>query len=90
MASSLALRTKDSIGAVLDPIADKLLMTSSILILSLPQMEFLNTVPRWLMIVIISGDVFILLVSLIVVLMVGWRVFHSDDVWEGQYRHAGS
>jgi cardiolipin synthase (CMP-forming) len=66
---------KTSIGAALDPIADKLLMTSSILILSLPQMEFHNTIPRWLLIVIIFRDVFILLVSLIVVLMVGWRVF---------------
>jgi cardiolipin synthase (CMP-forming) len=66
---------KTSIGAVLDPLADKLLMTSAILILSLPQMEFVNTVPRWLMVIIIFRDVFILLVSLIVVLMVGWRVF---------------
>jgi cardiolipin synthase len=66
---------KTSIGAVLDPLADKLLMTSAILILSLPQMEFANTVPRWLMVIIIFRDVFILLVSLIVVLMVGWRVF---------------
>src|SRR5438067_11810215 len=66
---------KTSIGAVLDPLADKLLMTSSILILSLPQMEFHNTIPRWLVIVIIFRDVFILLVSLIVVLMVGWRIF---------------
>ena len=66
---------KTSIGAVLDPIADKLLMSASILILSLPQMEFSNTIPRWLMITIIFRDVFMLLVSLIVVLMVGWRVF---------------
>jgi len=60
---------------VLDPLADKLLMTSSILILSLPQMEFAVRIPGWLMIVIIFRDVFILLVSLIVVLMVGWRTF---------------
>src|SRR6185503_6704182 len=60
---------KTSIGAVLDPLADKLLMTSSIVILSLPQMDFQNTIPRWLMIIIIFRDVFILLVSLIVVLI---------------------
>jgi cardiolipin synthase len=38
-------------------------------------MELHNVIPRWLVIVIISRDVFILLVSLIIVLMVGWRVF---------------
>ena len=69
------LRQKTSIGAVLDPLADKLLMTSSILILSLPQMEFMNVFPRWLMILVIFRDVFILLVSVVVVLMIGWRVF---------------
>src|SRR5689334_8299830 len=68
-------RQKTSIGSVLDPLADKLLMTSSILLLSLPQMEFANVIPRWLMILIIFRDFFILLVSLIVVLMIGWRVF---------------
>jgi cardiolipin synthase len=66
---------KTSIGAVLDPLADKLLMTSSILLLSLPQMELMTVIPRWLVILVIFRDVFILLVSLIVVLMVGWRVF---------------
>src|SRR5712691_7819429 len=66
---------KTSIGAALDPIADKLLMTSSIVILSLPQMEFHNLIPRWLMVIIISRDVFILVVSLVVVLIVGFRVF---------------
>ena len=68
-------RQKTSIGAVLDPLADKLLMTSSIIILALPQMEFVNQIPRWLMIIILFRDFFILLVSLIVVLMIGWRTF---------------
>src|SRR5206468_4550259 len=68
-------RQKTSIGAVLDPLADKLLMTASILILSLPQMEFHTTIPRWLMIVIIFRDVFMVIVSTIVVLVAGWRVF---------------
>src|SRR5262245_40941725 len=66
---------KTSIGAVLDPLADKLLMASSFLIRSLPQMGFQNAIPGWLLIIILFRDVFILLVSLIVVLMVGWRVF---------------
>jgi cardiolipin synthase len=70
---------KTSIGAALDPIADKLLMTSSILILSLPQMEFHPTIPRWLMIVIIFRDVFMVLVSTTVVLMAGWRVFKPSS-----------
>lgn len=66
---------KTSIGAALDPIADKLLMIASMVLLSLPQMEFQNAIPRWLVIVIISRDVFMLVVSLTIVLMVGWRVF---------------
>lgn len=66
---------KTRVGAALDPIADKLLMTASILILSLPQMGFVNSIPHWLMILMISRDVFIVVVSLIIVLMVGWRVF---------------
>jgi cardiolipin synthase (CMP-forming) len=69
------LRQKTSIGAVLDPLADKLLMIASILILSLSRVRFLTAIPRWLMIIIICRDVFIVIVSLTVVLMVGWRVF---------------
>jgi cardiolipin synthase len=69
---------KTSIGAALDPIADKLLMTSSFLILSLPQMEFHNAIPRWLTIVIIFRDVFMVVVSTTVVLMAGWRVFRPS------------
>jgi cardiolipin synthase len=66
---------KTRVGAALDPIADKLLMTASILILSLPQMGFPNEIPRWLMILMISRDVFLIVISSIIVLMVGWRVF---------------
>src|SRR5919197_2803440 len=50
---------KTSIGAVLDPLADKLLMAAPMVLLSLPQMELRNVIPRWLVIVIISRDVFI-------------------------------
>src|SRR5438105_4935026 len=69
---------KTSIGAALDPIADKLLMIASMVLLSLPQMEFQNAIPRWLVILIISRDVLLLVVSLTIVLMVGWRVFRPS------------
>lgn len=66
---------KTRVGAFLDPIADKLLMTSSVVILSLPQMEFANPIPRWLMIIVISRDVFIMLFTLVLVLIGGFRIF---------------
>ena len=66
---------KTTVGTVLDPLADKLLMVTSIVILSLPQMGFRNLIPRWLTILLISRDVLMMLVALIIVLMVGWRFF---------------
>jgi len=66
---------KTSVGTVLDPLADKLLMVTSIVILSLPQMDFPNLLPRWLTILLISRDALMMLVALIIVLMVGWRFF---------------
>jgi cardiolipin synthase (CMP-forming) len=66
---------KTSVGTVLDPLADKLLMVTSIVILSLPHMGFPNPLPRWLTILLISRDAMMMLVALIIVLMVGWRFF---------------
>jgi cardiolipin synthase len=68
-------RQKTSVGTVLDPLADKLLMVTSIVILSLPQMGLPNMLPRWLTILLISRDVLMMLVALVIVLMVGWRHF---------------
>jgi cardiolipin synthase len=74
---------KTTVGAYLDPIADKLLMTSSVVILALPQMEFANPIPRWLMIIMISRDVFIFLFALVLVLMGGVRVFAPSVYGKG-------
>ena len=71
-------RQKTAIGAMLDPLADKLLMTAAIVILSLPQMGFTNPFPRWLLIIMISRDVFILLMSLLIILTVGWTTFRPS------------
>ena len=71
---------KTSIGTVLDPLADKLLMVTSIVILSLPQLGFANVLPRWLTILLISRDVLMMTIALVIVLMVGWRFF-KPSVW---------
>ena len=66
---------KTSLGAILDPIADKLLMSTSIVVLSLPQMGFPNPIPIWLLLIVIFRDVFILLGGLAFMLTYGFRVF---------------
>lgn len=73
---------KTSIGAMLDPMADKLLMSCSIVLLALPQMGFINTVPIWLMLLVIFRDAFILLGSLAFILTYGFRVFPPS--WSGK------
>src|SRR5438128_12232723 len=50
-----------SIGALLDPLAVKVLMTASILILSPPRKEFPYTTPTWVMFLGICRDAFTLL-----------------------------
>ena len=66
---------KTTIGAYLDPIADKLLMTSAVVILSLPQMDFANSIPRWLMIIMISRDVFIFILTMVLLAVSGFQIF---------------
>ncbi len=80
---------KTSIGAALDPLADKLLMTSSILILSLPQMEFINIIPRWLMILIIFTGRFHS-AGFADRRADGWLArLYANALWQSEYVHAG-
>jgi CDP-diacylglycerol--glycerol-3-phosphate 3-phosphatidyltransferase len=58
---------RSELGAVLDPLADKLLLVSAILILSLHQSDHFPAIPLWVTALIISRDV---------LLIVGLGVIH--------------
>jgi len=69
------LKQKTSLRAYLDPIADKLLLTSSFVVLSIKGLGLPNVVPLWLTILIISRDVILITSALIIVIGTDHRNF---------------
>ena len=67
-----------SLGAWLDPMADKLLLVTTFVVLTLPQISLTNHVPIWLTILVISRDIVIVAVVAIVNLAVGPRTFRPS------------
>ena len=57
---------RTSLGAWLDPMADKLLLVTTFVVLTLPQVQLTNHVPLWLTVLIISRDIVIVGVVAIV------------------------
>ena len=64
-----------SLGAWLDPMADKLLLVTTFVVLTLPGLHLSNRLPVWLTILIISRDVVIVMTVAIVNLAIGRRTF---------------
>ena len=56
---------KSTLGALLDPAADKLLMTTAFVLLAFPREAYPIRIPAWVAILAISRDVTISLVSLV-------------------------
>jgi cardiolipin synthase (CMP-forming) len=73
-------RQKTTIGAWLDPMADKLLLTSAFIVLTVPGTPLAFRLPLWLTILVISRDVVIVLTVTIVNLAVGRRTFRPS-IW---------
>jgi cardiolipin synthase len=65
-----SLNQRSSLGAYLDPIADKLLLSSSFVILA-----FKKQLAWWLTILVLSRDVLILIVAVVILLISGYRPF---------------
>ena len=64
---------RSELGAILDPLADKLLLVSGIVLLSLHQEDYLPQLPLSLTATVISRDI-LLLIGLVVIHYVGGKV----------------
>jgi cardiolipin synthase len=71
---------KSELGAWLDPAADKLLLVTTFIVLTLPNIGLANRIPLWLTILIISRDVGIVLTVAIVNLAIGPRTFKPSPL----------
>ena len=69
---------KTSLGEWLDPAADKLLLVTTFIVLTLPGLGLANRLPIWLTVLIIFRDVGIVLTVAIVNLAVGPRTFRPS------------
>ena len=69
---------KTTLGAWLDPMADKLLLVTTFIVLTLPGLSLANRLPVWLTILIITRDVLIVSVVAVVNLAVGPRTFRPS------------
>ncbi len=66
---------KTTLGAWLDPMADKLLLVTMFVMLTLPDIGSANRLPIWFTVLVISRDVAIVLTVAVVNLAVGPRTF---------------
>jgi len=71
---------KSDLGAWLDPAADKLLLVTTFIVLTLPNIGLVNRIPVWLTILVISRDVGIVLTVAIVNLAIGPRTFKPSPL----------
>jgi cardiolipin synthase (CMP-forming) len=62
---------RSELGAILDPLADKLLLVSAILLLSMDNEPYLRRIPLWLTGLILSRDVLLVLGALVIHYLVG-------------------
>jgi cardiolipin synthase len=76
IARTLSRRT--DLGAWLDPMADKLLLVTTCIVLTIPGLGLVNRLPLWLTILIISRDILIVLTVAIINFAVGRREFRPS------------
>lgn len=78
IARSAGQRT--SLGAWLDPMADKLLLVTTFIVLTIPSIPLTNHLPLWLTVLVISRDVVIVGVVAIISVVMGPKPF-KPSIW---------
>ena len=71
---------RTSLGAWLDPMADKLLLVTTFVVLTVPGTHLVNRFPLWLTVLVISRDVVIVLTVAVVSMVMGTRTFRPS-IW---------
>jgi cardiolipin synthase len=71
-------KQRTSLGAWLDPMADKLLLVTTFVVLTIPSIPLTTHLPIWLTVLVISRDIVIVAVVAIVNLAVGPRTFRPS------------
>lgn len=66
---------RSALGAYLDPIADKLLLTSAYVVLAFPGVGEVMRIPAWVSVLVIARDVLLVTVALILYLALGVKRF---------------
>jgi len=71
------LSQQTSLGTILDPMADKLLLTTAFVVLSMSSFGF-QPIPFWLTTAVISRDVFLVLGALLIFMTTGFGRFRPS------------
>ena len=69
---------RTSLGAWLDPMADKLLLVTTFVVLTMPGLGLANRLPIWLTVLVISRDVVIVATVAVINLAIGPRTFRPS------------
>jgi cardiolipin synthase len=87
-ASARLLNQKTKLGALLDPLGDKMFMTGAIIILTIPSLNSPNVLPLWLTAIVIGRDVLIAGGALFLYFLIQKKSFpptmtgKSSTVWQ--------
>jgi cardiolipin synthase (CMP-forming) len=73
-----AFNQKTELGAILDPMADKLLLVTAFIVLSMHGFTFTPPIPFWVTVAAISRDIFIVLGALVINMATGFSNFRPS------------